>query len=261
VGQPLGFRSGTYDERIFREVHEGNEYRLPERLEPDDVIVDIGMHIGGFCMAALERGSHHVYGFEAEASNFECAARNLQPYGDRVRIYNQAVWRSDRSAPSLKFTGSSDHPNTGGGGLIFWEGAGGFEQEVRAVAFDDVIRAVTDRGKQRVKLLKIDCEGSEFPILLTARTLPLIDTIAGEFHEVGGEFDTHLIPRRAQIRGVPRFTMPVLSEALQRAGFRVTSIRHAQTHLGLFFAVNEGRPTTARWSLAALGRRLGLFGW
>jgi FkbM family methyltransferase len=257
VSHPLGFRSGTYDERIFREAHDGNEYRLPERLEPDDIVVDIGMHIGGFCLAALERGSHRVYGFEAEAGNFACAARNLKPFGHRVQVYHKAVWRSDRSAGNLKFTGSFDLANTGGGGLIFWEGAGGFEQEVETVAFDDVIRAITERGSRRVKLLKIDCEGSEFPILLTARTLPLIDTIAGEFHEVGGDFDTHLIPNRARIRGVSRFTMAVLSRALERAGFRVTSVRHPHTHLGLFFAVNDRRMRERRWPLASLWRRLG----
>jgi FkbM family methyltransferase len=260
VSQALGFRPGTYDARIFGEVCAGNEYRLPERLEPDDLIVDIGMHIGGFCLAALERGSHCVHGFEAEASNFACAARNLKHFEGRVHLHHKAVWRSDRNVGRLKFTGSPDQANTGGGGVIFWEGAGGFEQAVEVVRFDDVIRTLTNRGKQRVRLLKIDCEGSEFPILLTSRTLPLIDTIAGEFHEVGGEFDSHTIPERARVRGVPAFTMAALSSALERAGFRVTMTRQGQTHMGLFFAVNEGRARGQGGPFSALRRRLGLGG-
>jgi len=36
------FRSGTLDQLIFARVVADNEYRLPERFEPDDVVVDVG---------------------------------------------------------------------------------------------------------------------------------------------------------------------------------------------------------------------------
>ena len=48
---------------------------------------------------------------------------------------------------------------------------------VAAVPFDEIVRDATDYGRKRVSILKIDCEGSEFPILLTSRTLNLVDTI------------------------------------------------------------------------------------
>jgi len=257
VNTPHAFRPGTYDESIFWCASEGNEYRLPERFEADDIVIDIGVHIGGFCLAALRRGANHVHGFEAEASNYECALENLRPFGDRVRLHHKAVWRSDRRVKQVTFTASNDRANTGGGGMIFWENAGGSHQLVGSVRFDDVIRAVTRRGRSRVRLVKIDCEGSEFPILLTARTLHLIDTIAGEFHEVGGAYDTHEIPERARIRGIPRFTIDILARALERAGFRVTSVRHPNSHMGLFHAERIERRVSLKDRCAAVWQSLG----
>lgn len=252
MSRPVAFRPGTTDESIFFGASEGVDYRLPDRFEPDDIIVDIGMHIGGFCLAALKRGASRVHGFEAEPTNFACAVENLRPFTGRVRLYHQAVWRSDKRVNAVRFTASNDPANTGGGGMIFWESAGGAAQEVEAVPFDDVIRRLTRRGRERVRLLKIDCEGSEFPILLTARTLHLIDAIAGEFHEVGGPFDAHQIPERARIRGVERFTIDVLCAALERSGFEVSWQRHPDSFMGLFYAERRACPRGWRARLKAL---------
>ncbi len=99
---PFQFRQGTIDEAVFNVVYVANEYRLPPALGPEDIVIDIGMHIGSFCYAALVRGSNRVYGFEAEDSNHECAVSNLQSFGDRVSMNHKAVWRSDKGVRSLR---------------------------------------------------------------------------------------------------------------------------------------------------------------
>jgi FkbM family methyltransferase len=235
MNHPFAFRSGTLDEDIFNIVNTLNEYRLPDVLQADDIVMDIGMHIGSFCYAALQRGSNHVYGFEAEVENYECAVRNLQSFGDRVHLYNKAVWRSDKVVDKLSLVASNNSANTGGGTVI-WEVDG---QEVSVIAFDDVIREITDDGQKRVKLLKIDCEGSEFPILLTSHLLHLIDNIHGEFHDIGGAYNNDIIPDRAIVPGFDRFTIVELTDVLQGAGFKVTWFRHNRSHMGLFYAIRE----------------------
>jgi FkbM family methyltransferase len=250
---PFTFRPGTHDERIFELARGASDYRLPERFESDDIVVDVGMHIGGFCLAALERGCQILHAFEAEASNFACAQANLRTFGERVNLHNKAVWRSDVPATTLKFTGCFVRENTGGGGLVFWENRGGVEQEVETVAFDDVIRSLCTHGR-RVRFLKMDCEGSEFPILLTSRLLSRIDTIAGEFHEVSGPFDSQTIPERARIEGVPQFTIEVLAAALERAGFQVEWTRNPGSHIGLFHAERAPR---SGWVASAWRRMIG----
>ena len=240
-GQPFSFRPGTFDERIFQEVVAGNEYCLPERFEPDDIVIDIGMHIGSFCFAALLRGAGHVHGFEAEPGNFALAARNLAGFGDRCRVHDRAVWRSDRKGDVLTFHApppGAEGANTGGGSVVFpVDGL-----EVQTVPLDDVLREVTDNGRKRVRFLKIDCEAAEFPILLTSRLLHWIDTIHGEFHELGdGVHDHAPIPEKARVPGVDRFSIEALEAHLRQAGFTVDSIRNGDSNLGWFFATRSDR--------------------
>jgi hypothetical protein len=97
-----------------------------------------------------------------------------------------------------------------------------------------------------VRLLKLDCEGAEWPILLTSRRLHLIDEICGEFHEIGGDFLEINEDRPAQrpvfsFANVEKFTIDLLVEHLTDAGFTVTWHRHTRPGgaiegLGLFFA-------------------------
>jgi FkbM family methyltransferase len=230
------FRQNTIDQQIFEHINIHNEYRLPDVLLPDDIIIDIGAHIGSFSYAALQRGSNYVYGFEAERSNYECALHNLRFFNDRAKIAHKAVWRSDQVVERLRFAGSADSANTSGGGVL-WSGAAG--TPIEAISLDDILRDITDNGRKRVRLLKIDCEGAEFPILLTSNMLSVIDSIYGEFHEAGGHYDQGTIPDHAQVPGFERFTIVELGDTLDQAGFNVSFTRHPGSHMGLFFAQRE----------------------
>lgn len=237
---PFNFRPGTNDEAMFRHLTTHNEYRLPDRIGPEEIIVDVGVHIGSFCYAALGRGARRVFGFEAGPENFACAAVNLAAFGDRVRLENKAVWRSDRAGGTLRFTTSEDGANTGGGS-VFWAGEG---SDVGTIALDDLIGRVTEGGRRRISLLKIDCEGAEFPILLTATRLGLVDRIHGEFHELGCPAKPDPIPEHARVPGVPAFTVEALALALRRAGFEVDYERAGDSFMGLFFAARPRRRAT-----------------
>lgn len=249
MSHSFAFRPGTNDEAMFRHLVNHNEYGLPDEIGPEEIIVDVGVHIGGFSYSALGRGARRVFGFEAEPSNYECAVQNLAPFGERVQLENKAVWRSDRPAGRLHFSYSTDRANTGGGGVL-WNGDG---PAIETVPFDEVIERVTEGGRRRISLLKIDCEGSEFPILLTARRLDRIDRIAGEFHEINTPQNPAPIPESARVPGVERFSIEALADALRRSGFEVTWKRHGETSLGLFDARRTALPRPRR---ASLGGRI-----
>jgi FkbM family methyltransferase len=226
------FRPGTLDWYIFDHVVLQNEYELPDRFRPDDIILDVGMHIGAFCLAALLRGAGCVHGYEPERENFDLATANLQWFAGRVHLHHQAVWRSDRPGDAL-FHGGPPGANTGGGSIL-WTTAG---QRLDAVAFDDVLREVTGNGRRRVRLVKMDCEGSEFPILLTSRALHLVDAFCGEYHEINdGVYNHQSISPVSGVEGVERFTAAELVRCLERAGFTVRARRNGTTPLGWFFA-------------------------
>jgi FkbM family methyltransferase len=223
-------RPGTNDDVIYENVVAHNEYRLPDQLQPGAVVLDIGVHVGAFSYLALTRGAAAVYGFEPEPSNFACARRNLAPFGERAHLDARAVWRSDTPASPQHFWPSSDGANAGGGTLI-WETDGPL---VDAVPFDDIAEAISEGGRRRINLVKIDCEGAEFPILLTSRLLGRIDRIVGEYHELRAALPAHV-----RVPGCDEFTIEALAKGLERHGFVVTWHRQATAKygdLGLFFA-------------------------
>ena len=222
-------RPGTNDASIYANVVTRNEYRIPEDLS-GAVVIDIGVHVGAFSHLALTRGAAELHGFEPEASNFSCAVQNLAPFGARVHLHNRAVWRSDIPTPALHFWRSTDDANTGGGSLI-WDTDGPL---VEVVSFDHVIDAISEDGRRRINLLKIDCEGAEFPILLTSNRLGSIDRIVGEYHELRAE-----LPKHVRLPGCERFTVEILVAHLESLGFAVTLEPQATATfgaLGLFFA-------------------------
>ena len=247
------FRNGTLDKAIFNGVALFNEYRLPPSFAPGDIVIDVGAHIGSFGQAVVSRGCKNVYCIEPDRSNFEIAAANLRPHVEAgcIQLVRGAAWRSDQNTDDLYFDGHHPFPdsypgmegiiNTGNGSVIWGSG-----EPIAKVGFDDIVDLVTNRGAHQVRLLKLDCEGAEWPILLTSQRLDLIQEICGEFHEIGGEFLEISENRPAKnpvfcLKEFANLTVDLLVGYLSDAGFTVSYRRHttptgALEGLGLFFA-------------------------
>src|SRR6185295_19152650 len=223
------FRNGTLDQAIFNGVVVFNEYQLPARFASGDIVIDVGAHIGSFAEAVLSRGCEKVYCIEPDRVNFDIAAENLRPSieNGHVRLVRGAAWRSDRNTDELYFDGYHPFPKsiTGmegilitGNGSVVW----GSGEPVAKLAFDGIVDLVTNQGEHHVRLLKLDCEGAEWPILLTSQRLGLINEICGEFHEIGGQFLEISEDRPARepvfsFANVEKFTIDVLVEHLSDA--------------------------------------------
>lgn len=247
------FRPGTVDRMIYNGVVGHNEYHLPERFSPSDTVIDVGAHIGAFAHAAVQRGCRQVHCFEPDGDNCHGAETHLRAYIDAgwVRLSRAAMWRSDANDDQLRFDGYQMFPksftgmegilNTGNGSVLWGTG-----DVVAKIALDDVIDEIVGDGTGRIRLLKLDCEGAEWPILLTSRRLHLIDEIAGEFHELGGRYleigeERPATPIVFQSDRVTSFTIEELARVLSEAGFAVSHRRHQRPDsglegLGMFFA-------------------------
>jgi len=169
------FRAGTIDRRVFREVVVGDVYRLPA-FARGDLVLDVGAHAGSFALAALRRGAGRVVCCEPDPDNFAVLRHNLAPFGKKAVLLNCAVWRSDRPEGRLRLFNPIDPRNTG----AVQARADGPGPAVDAVPLDDLLAEVACR--RRVRLLKLDCEGAEWPILFTASRMSCVDEVCGEYH-------------------------------------------------------------------------------
>ncbi len=227
----LDYRPGTQDELVVREVLAANEYRLPERFKSTDAIVDVGAHIGISSVACLLRGAGSVWAYEADAENFSLLKKNLSGYIG-AKCFHCAVWRSDRR-DKLKFSGYPEGMNACGSTLPdITIGGKNMQIAVPSISLDEIIRKAGERTG-RVRLIKIDCEGAEYPILLTSRMLGRVDEIVGEVHEFGG-----LMVPGAMVDGILRYDRDTIKKHLVNQGFDVEMVFNSGSPGGKVQAFN-----------------------
>lgn len=245
--KPFRFRPKTCDWTVFYSIVGSNEYQLPDSFNDDDVIIDIGVHIGAFSFACLQRGAGRVVGFEVEQQNFDLACDHLALFRDRCRLIQKAVWRSDVAETELSFGGyptTTDGVNTGGGSVLdgHWDQPDmspsniGYRAAVPTIGLDEILREFP-----RVRMLKLDCEGSEWPILLTSRELGRVEAICGEFHLPSSYSWT---PTSAALSDLGTWSPERLKQFLEQH-YSVVTISKSHDGLGHFIASGRIHPTSS----------------
>lgn len=231
-GFRIHHRPGTLDLCIFDQIHDADEYRLRNaRFGPGDTILDVGGHAGYFALAVLRRGAGHVHLYEIAEENIELCRLNLAPFESRVTIHRLAVaGESGRDLSFGDFPMWEDSLNTGG----LTPSRGGGPHRVRTVAFDAVVGELTESFTRRIRMVKMDAEGAEWPALLTSGTLAHVDQIVGEYHEFGVG-DAPEIPAELAVPGFESYTRRDLAHCLRRAGFRVR-LDGDSRRWGMFYA-------------------------
>lgn len=166
------FRDLTRDAEIWESVYTLNEYGLARRLGVEDVVVDIGAHIGAFALRAAEAGAGTVLAVEPDIESFTYLKENVGRHPS-LRLFNRAVWHL--AGPHVVCAIPTQLHNTGGFALDRdgWQERG----EVAAITFDDLVD-----DWPAIRLLKLDCEGAEWPILQTAKRIDRVQCIVGEYH-------------------------------------------------------------------------------
>jgi len=86
----ITLRSHSSDQFLIDRVLYSNSYRINNFL-PDSTIVDIGAHIGAFCINAQLRGAGKIYAFEPFQNNYEVLVKNLYQMCRNYRSYKLGV--------------------------------------------------------------------------------------------------------------------------------------------------------------------------
>lgn len=225
---------------IFEDVALWDTYGIGQTtFEADDVVLDIGAHAGIFSYMCHRQGSRAIFAFEPEVGNFRRMAQHLCGL-EGIRMQNLAVVRSDMPTGYTLLHSGAQGENTGRGNVLL-QGTlidvsrqtlapeMSSPQPVLIVSFDEILEKVG-----HVKLLKLDCEGSEFPILLTSRLLEQVECITGEYHEMEPHVYAALDPH-ARMADRDAYRIQDLLAHLKQNGFAVSSSGD-YPHLGRFRA-------------------------
>lgn len=214
--KPRVYRS-QLEKDTWYSVVVNDEYKLPG-FAPTDVVIDIGGHIGSVSWLAHARGSRAVWCFEPNAWHYEALVENVAGL-EGVHPQHMAIVRGDAGRASA-YNYAADT----------WTVMRGHGTEVPSISLDEILAQTGP-----VRLIKTDCEGSEFPILYTCKRLDLVQMIVGEYHPMRNPLDYG-----AELADLPPCTMPALAEFLREQGFTVTydadNPNEPETSLGRFAA-------------------------
>jgi len=186
-GIPFWVREGTVDINVLDEVIEGDSYQLNKiHLRKNPNIIDVGGHIGAFTKFAAWKWPHgNFYIYEANPRNWEILERNLQDIRHRTVIYHGALVGQEPVNKRIVINALEADRVTGGWGIIYTDkaytpGAGEAVEVIENFYKLDTLLPILDK----VDILKLDCEGSEFSILqnLTEAQLYQVDYLVAEIH-------------------------------------------------------------------------------
>ncbi len=168
-GNPMRFRVPSWAlYQVFKEIFVSDFYdidNLLKKIPPRPLVVDIGANAGYFNMLLFSKiADATVYAYEPIPSNYALFQQNiaLNPaLGDRIHLFNKAVTGTPQEAVELFM--ETDTANSVIASVFSdFDRQNQFTLRVPAISLGQILG---ESQIEHVDLLKIDCEGSEYPII------------------------------------------------------------------------------------------------
>jgi len=151
-------------------------YQLDKlKFEDGDVVVDIGAQVGMVSVyLAKKYPGITVYAFEPAPDNYHRLLKNIESNSVKnITAFNAAV--GDGSGLVLR-----GHPDRNSGGISGFKNGDEIARYKETMTFPDLMKMLYNK---RIKLLKMDCEGAEYPFLKgNEELLRNVDHFVAEFH-------------------------------------------------------------------------------
>lgn len=160
---------------IRDELKRGEYHSQGLIFQPGDVVVDIGAHVGVISTILGKFNPEiRIFAYEPLPQNYKALRKNLKRNGvTNVTAFNKGV-----SADGLPIEIGLCDFNTGGTSQFYDPSRTSKVEKVETVTWSQILE---ENGIEKVKLLKIDCEGAEHQIL-PAIDLTQVSFLTGEFH-------------------------------------------------------------------------------
>lgn len=171
---------------VSNELNAANEYDFKNlNFKKGDCVVDIGGNIGMVSIYLAKKYPFlKIYAFEPVRQNYENFKYNIKlnniPDGT-IFLENKAVTKDGRIVNM-----TINVNNTGGSSISDVISTGGVTQELNTNIESTTLKDIFKVNKiKKLRMLKIDCEGSEYEILQNTpeHILKNIQALRGEFHE------------------------------------------------------------------------------
>ena len=157
-----------------------NRVYLPDDfvIRPNDIVVDIGAHRGGFTCFAARHTSNKVFAFEPDPINFSRLQENIRKNNLQNVVAQNVAVAGESGRSKFYVSNSSSRHSLYKNQLV--ENDINAHTEVSVLSLDDCLYNLN-----LVDLLKMDCEGAEFDILMQAtdETLNKINKLVMETHD------------------------------------------------------------------------------
>jgi len=153
---------------VFKEIFVTDFYaidKLVKSLPPNPVIIDIGANAGYFNIILFSKiNEGTVYAYEPIPSNYELFKKNisLNPLlQNKIHLFNNAVTGTPQEYVEL-FMETNDNNSVIASVYADFDTQNKHSIKVPAISLYQIIKT---NNLQYVDLIKIDCEGSEYPII------------------------------------------------------------------------------------------------
>ena len=181
------FQDSILSESVNMIAHElnNNEYDFNIDFKEGDIVIDIGANVGMVSILLAKKFPFlKIYSFEPLKENYYNLLKNIElnniPNGI-ITAENKAVTKDGRlitmSINSANKGGSSTADIVSTNSIMTKENC-----QIESITLEGIFKKY---NINKLKLLKIDCEGSEYEILYNTDTnlLKNIENLRGEFHE------------------------------------------------------------------------------
>ncbi|MEO7531783.1 MAG: FkbM family methyltransferase [Sediminibacterium sp.] len=177
---------------VFREIFMEDFYRigdLTQHLPAEPVVVDIGGNVGYFSfLLSSKKPGAKIYAFEPMIENLRVFNDNIKlntALVNNIFLFNQAVTGDNNGHVDLFFDNITDNSVIASVVKDF----SAQNTQVKKVDAISLERIFEENNLLRVDLLKVDCEGSEYPIFYDSleHLFERVQTIAIESHELDKE--------------------------------------------------------------------------
>jgi FkbM family methyltransferase len=193
---------------VVQDVAEQDCYRVDELPQPHPVVVDVGAHIGCFSkrvhncyprarLVAVECCPENVPALERNVGGFAAVVQAAVTYEREVALLNAVYSECVSTGGSIVIDRAELRRRLESGDVAEKPGPempSEYWADLRPVRTVTLEQLMEEQGLERIDVLKLDCEGSEFSILRGTTVLDRIGLIVGEYH--GREAFLELVKER-----------------------------------------------------------------